>query len=197
MEEPLPLHFPTWKRWLSRLVKNLLILNCDGFDEAFVVAVDKDTGKVRWKTRRRRPISQAYTTPVVIRVGETDQVISIGAFHATAYEPESGKEIWRVNYPDGFSNVPSPVYGNGLVYITTGFQQPSLLAVRVDGEGDVTQTHSEWIRRRSIPLTPAPLLVGEELYIVSDLGVISCLDAATGEPHWQQRISDSSRVCGL
>ena len=170
------------------LYQDLLILNCDGFDEAFVVAVDKNTGKVRWKTNRRRPISQAYTTPVVIRVGDRDQIISIGAFRSTAYDPESGDEIWSVNYPDGFSNVPSPVYGNGLVYIATGFQQPSLLAVRVDGEGDVTETHVEWIRRRSVPLTPSPLLVGEELYIVSDLGVLSCLDAATGEPHWQHRI---------
>ena len=170
------------------LYKDLLILNCDGFDEAFVVAVDKNTGKVRWKTNRRRPISQAYTTPVVIRVGDRDQIISIGAFRATAYDPESGDEIWSVNYPDGFSNVPSPVYGNGLVYIATGFQQPSLLAVRVDGEGDVTETHVEWIRRRSVPLTPSPLLVGEELYIVSDLGVLSCLDAATGETHWQHRV---------
>ena len=170
------------------LYQDLLILNCDGFDEAFVVAVDKNTGKVRWKTNRHRPISQAYTTPVVIRVGDRDQLISIGAFRATAYDPESGDEIWSVNYPDGFSNVPSPVYGNGLVYIATGFQQPSLLAVRVDGEGDVTETHVEWIRRRSVPLTSSPLLVGEELYIASDLGVLSCLDAATGEPHWQHRV---------
>ena len=170
------------------LYKDLLILNCDGFDEAFVVAVDKNTGEVRWKAMRRRPISQAYTTPVVIRVGDRDQIISIGAFRATAHDPESGDEIWSVNYPDGFSNVPSPVYGNGLVYIATGFQQPSLLAVRVDGEGDVTETHVEWIRRRSVPLTPSPLLVGEELYIVSDLGVLSCLDAATGKTHWQHRV---------
>jgi outer membrane protein assembly factor BamB len=170
------------------LYKDVLLLNCDGFDEAFVVAVDKNTGKVRWKTMRHRPISQAYTTPVVIRAGDRDQIVSIGAFRATAYDPDSGEEIWWVNYPDGFSNVPSPVYGNGRVYIATGFQQPSLLSVRIDGEGDVTQTHIEWIRRRAVPLTPSPLIVGEELYIVSDLGVISCLDAATGETHWQQRI---------
>jgi outer membrane protein assembly factor BamB len=96
--------------------------------------------------------------------------------------------MWYVRYPDGFSNVPRPVYGNGLVYIDTGFNDPSLLAVRVDGRGDVTDTHVEWIGRRSIPFTPSPLLVGSELYLVSDLGVVSCLDAATGEVHWQRRI---------
>ncbi len=171
------------------LYGDLLIINCDGYDQSFVVAVDKNTGDVRWKTMRQEPFSQAYSTPLVIRVGERDQIVSVGAFQAVAYDPESGEEIWRVTYTrDGFSNVPRPVYGDGLVYIVTGFQQPSLLAVRVDGTGDVSGTHIEWTRGRSIPLTPSPLLVGDELYIVSDIGVISCLDAATGEPHWQQRV---------
>lgn len=171
------------------LYEDLLIINCDGYDESFVVAVDKNTGEVRWKAMRRQPFSQAYSTPLVIRVGDRDQIVSVGAFQAAAYDPESGKEIWRVAYPrDGFSNVPRPVYGHGLVYIVTGFQQPSLLAVRVDGTGDVSRTHVEWTRQRSVPLTPSPLLVGEELYIVSDIGVISCLDATTGEQHWQQRV---------
>ena len=170
------------------LYEDLLIVNCDGFDEAFVVALEKNTGEVRWKTARPKPFSQAYSTPLLIRVGEQDQLVSVGAFRAIAYEPASGDEIWRVTYPDGFSNVPSPVYGHGLVYIATGFQQPSLLAVRVDGKGDVTQTHIEWTLRRSVSLTPSPLLVGDELYVVSDIGVVSCLDAETGKPHWQQRV---------
>ena len=170
------------------LHEDLLILNCDGYDRAFVVALDTATGEVRWKTDRRGPFSQAYSTPLVIRVGGRDQVISVGAFRATAYDPATGEEMWYVRYPDGFSNVPRPVYGNGLVYIDTGFNDPSLLAVRVDGRGDVTDTHVEWIGRRSIPFTPSPLLVGSELYLVSDLGVVSCLDAATGEVHWQRRI---------
>jgi outer membrane protein assembly factor BamB len=169
---------------------DLLIVSCDGHDAAYVVALDKHTGKTRWRTYRRRPFDQAYTTPLVIRVGDRDQILSIGAYRAAAYDPESGKEIWRVGYPveDGFSNVPRPVYGHGLVYITTGFQQPVLIAVRVDGEGDVTRTHVAWTLRRSVPYTPSPLLVGEELYLVSDLGVATALDAKTGEIRWQQRL---------
>ena len=171
------------------LYGDLLIINCDGYDESFVVAVDKNTGEVRWKKMRREPFSQAYSTPLVIRVGDRDQIVSVGAFQAAAYDPESGEEIWRIAYPlDGFSNVPRPVYGHGLIYIVTGFQQPSLMAVRVDGTGDVSETHVEWTRRRSVPFTPSPLLVGEELYIVSDIGVISCLDATTGEQYWQERV---------
>jgi outer membrane protein assembly factor BamB len=174
---------------------DLLILNCDGSDTAFVVALDKRTGKTRWKTSRRSPWDQAYTTPLVIhathatRAGDRDQVVSVGAFRAAAYDPLSGKEIWRVGYGDGFSNVPRPVYGNGLVYIATGFFQPEILAVRTDGSGDVTKTHIAWSLRRAAPLTPSPLLVGNELYVVTDAGIASCVDAATGALVWQQRLN--------
>jgi outer membrane protein assembly factor BamB len=170
------------------LYGDLLIVSCDGSDEAFVVALDKRTGKVRWKTARRQPWDQAYSTPLVIRVGNRDEVVSAGAYRAAAYDPLSGHEIWRVSYGDGFSNVPRPVYGQGLLYLATGFQQPSLLAVRADGAGDVTKTHIAWTLRRAAPLTPSPLLAGDELYIVNDAGIASCLDARTGEAHWQQRL---------
>ena len=170
------------------LYGDLLIINCDGADEAYVVALDKRTGKIRWKTPRRQPLDQAYSTPLVIRAGDQDQVVSIGAYRTAAYDPQSGKEIWRVSYRDGFSNVPRPVYGHGLVYIATGFQEPALIAVRADGKGDVTRTHIAWTTRRGAPYTPSPLLAGDELYLVSDIGVVSCLDATTGETHWQARL---------
>jgi outer membrane protein assembly factor BamB len=170
------------------LYGDLLIVSCDGADQAYVVALEKNTGKIRWKTSRRQPWDQAYTTPLVIRVGNQDQLFSIGAYRAAAYDPRSGKEIWRVSYGDGFSNVPRPVYGHGLVYIATGFQEPSLLAVRVDGQGDVTKTHIAWSVRRAAPHTPSAILVGDELYTVSDIGVATCFDAKTGKVHWQQRL---------
>jgi outer membrane protein assembly factor BamB len=169
----------------------LLIFSCDGSDAAFVVALDKQTGKVRWKTNRRQPADQAYTTPLVIRVAERDQLVSVGAYRAVAYDPLTGKEIWRVSYADGFSNVPRPVYGNGLIYIATGFQQPTLIAVRPDGSGDVTKTHIAWTLTRGAPLTPSPLLVGGELYVVNDGGILSCLDATTGGVIWQRRLGGS------
>jgi outer membrane protein assembly factor BamB len=170
------------------LFGDLLIISCDGSDDAYVVALDKRTGKTKWRTGRRQPFDQAYSTPLVIRAGDRDEVVSVGAYRAAAYDPQTGKEIWRVSYADGFSNVPRPVFGHGLVYIATGFQQPSLLAVRVDGSGDVTKTHVAWTLRRGAPLTPSPLLVGDELYVVNDGGIAQCLDAATGEPRWIQRL---------
>jgi outer membrane protein assembly factor BamB len=165
---------------------NLLIMSCDGQDVQYVVALDKMTGKVRWKKSREG--YQAYTTPLVVRLPAGDQVISPGAFRAISYEPSTGKELWQVRYGEGFSNVPRPVYGNGLVFICTGFQQPSLLAVRLDGRGDVTKSHVAWTLKRGVSLTPSPLLVGDELYLVSDNGIASCVDAKTGAPNWQVRL---------
>ena len=167
---------------------DLLIFNCDGSDAAFVVALDKATGKTRWKTNRGYPSDQAYTTPLLIRVGERDQLVSVGAFRARAYDPLNGKEIWRVRYDEGFSNVPRPVFAHGLVFIATGFQQPELLAVRPDGMGDVTKTHIAWSLKRGAPLTPSPLVVGDELYVVNDGGIATCIEARTGALVWQQRL---------
>jgi len=173
------------------LAGDLLIINCDGFDQAFVVALDKRTGKTRWRTDRHEPHSQAYSTPLGIRAGDRDQIVSVGAFNAAAYDPQNGREIWRVSYPEGFSNVPRPVYGDGLVFITTGFQQPVLMAIRPDGKGDVTKTHVAWTLARGAPLTPSPLVLGHELYVISDNGIASCLDARTGSVHWQARLGNS------
>jgi len=170
------------------LYRDLLIVSCDGADDAFVIALDKATGKTRWKTQRRRPFDQSYTTPLVIQVDGRDQVVSIGAYRAAAYDPLTGREIWRVSYGDGFSNVPRPVFGHGLVFIGTVFQEPSMLAVRPTGTGDVTKTHVAYTIERGAPFTPSPLIVGDEFYMVSDIGVASCLDVATGKINWQQRV---------
>jgi outer membrane protein assembly factor BamB len=173
------------------LAGDLLIVNCDGFDQAFVIALDTRTGKTRWRTARHEPHSQAYSTPLVIRAADRDQIVSVGAFNAAAYDPQNGREIWHVSYPDGYSNVPRPVFGDGLVFIATGFNQPSLFAVRPDGTGDVTKTHVVWKLPRGAPLTPSPLVVGDDLYVLADNGIASCLDARTGAVRWRQRLGNS------
>jgi outer membrane protein assembly factor BamB len=171
------------------LYNDLLIFNCDGNDyEAFVVALDTRTGKERWKQNRRKPAAQAYTTPLVITVNGRDQLISAGAYRAAAYDPATGRELWRVGYKDGFSNVPRPVFGKGLVFIATGFYEPTIVAVRADGEGDVTRSHVAWTLSRGAPYTPSPILVGDELYVTSDTGVLTVVDAVSGSVHYQARL---------
>lgn len=168
------------------LYRDLVIISCDGYDIQYVVALDKKTGKIRWK--RPRSGYQAYTTPLVINVRGRDQVVSPGAYRAVSYDPLTGSEIWSVSYGKGYSNVPRPVFGAGLLFLCTGFDQASILAVRPDGTGDVTGTHVAWIGKRGAPLTPSPLLVGDELYFVSDNGIASAVDARTGDERWRQRL---------
>jgi outer membrane protein assembly factor BamB len=168
---------------------DLLIVNCDGSDEAYVVALDVHTGRTRWKTPRRRPYDQAYSTPLVIRVGDRDQLVSAGAHRAAGYDPQTGKELWRVSYEGGFSNVPRPVFANGLLYIISGWTSPPyLLAVRPDGTGDVTRSHVAWTLRRAVPYIVSPIAVGGELYVLDDGGILTCLDGTTGATLWMQRV---------
>ena len=168
------------------VVGELLILSCDGGDTQFVTALDKRTGKEVWKTMREG--AMAYSTPLLIEVDGQPQVVSTGGEWAMGYEPQTGKELWRFRYPKGYSNVPRPVFGQGLVFLCSGYDKPWLYAVKPNGSGDVTETHMAWKLDRGAPLNPSPLLIGEELYIVSDNGIATCLNAKSGEQHWQQRV---------
>jgi outer membrane protein assembly factor BamB len=168
------------------IVDDLLIVSCDGTDVAFVAGLDKSTGKIRWKTDRDGPM--AYSTPLVIEVGGQRQLVSTGGDQVVAYDPATGKEIWKSRY-DGYSGIPRPVFGQGLVFVCSGYNTPHLFAIRPDGEGDVTDTHVAWsMKADGAPLSPSPVLVGDELYLVNDRGVATCLDAKTGQRHWQERL---------
>jgi len=171
------------------VVNDLLVFSCDGASNPFVVALDVESGKVRWKTPRKANAEKrfSFSTPLLIEVKGQKQIISPGSNEVSALDPKDGKEIWRVRY-QGYSIIPRPVYGHGLVFLSTGYEAPTLLAIRADGKGDVTRTHIAWKTRRAAPHTPSPLLVGDELYMVSDGGVASCLDAKTGKVHWQERL---------
>ncbi len=167
------------------LFQDLLLISCDGTDIQYIVALDKHTGKIRWK--RDRGGRMAYSTPLIIRVNSTDQLVSTGGDRVVAYNPLTGKELWWVRY-DGYSLVPRPLFGLDLVFICSGYSPPYLYAIRPDGKDDVTESHVVWRVRRGAPLNPSPLLVGKELYMVSDRGIASCLNATTGESYWRERL---------
>ena len=171
------------------LVGNALIFSCDGSENPFIVALNKQTGKVLWKTPRQTDSDRkfSFSTPTLITVDGQQQVISPGSNCVCALDPRDGREIWRVNY-DGYSVIPKAVFGHDLIFLSTGYNNPSLLAIRPNGTGDVTATHIAWQTDRQAPHTPSPLLVGDELYLVSDGGIATCLDAATGAEYWQERL---------
>ncbi|MDX1983458.1 MAG: PQQ-binding-like beta-propeller repeat protein [Bryobacteraceae bacterium] len=168
------------------LAAGLLYVNCDGTDQQYAVALDPETGEVRWK--KDRPSAMAFATPLVVPHGDREIIISPGAKRSVTYDAKTGEELWSVRYGDGFSNVPRPVVGHGLAFIATGFYKPEILAVKMDGKGDVTESHVLWRTQRGTPHTPSPLLVGDEIYFVSDTGVATCADARTGKVHWTQRL---------
>lgn len=168
------------------LFEDLLIVNCDGADEQYVAALDVETGGIRWRRERSAPFRdnpvthRAFSTPLLIEYEGRPQLLSAGADQLHAYDPATGKELWHVRYV-GFSTVPCPVYRNGIAYFCTGFFEPQLWAVRVDGAGDVTDSHVLWQYGRVVPETPSPLLVEDMIYLVSNTGVGTVLNAATGE----------------
>lgn len=182
------------------LVDDLLFFSCDGGDKQLVAALDKKTGKVAWKTDRKATSSKkfAFSTPLVITVKDQKQIVSPGPGVVCAYDPKTGKELWRVKYGEGYSVVPRPVFGHGLVFLSSGYDTPNLLAVKVDGAaGDLTDSHIAWTMTKAAPLTPSPLLIGDELYVISDIGIATCLDAKTGKVHWQERIGGNHSASPL
>lgn len=178
------------------LFRNLLIMHFDGFDHQYVVALDKKTGKTVWKTDRSHDygtdngdFKKAFATPTVINVGGMAQLISPAAKATLAYDPLTGKELWRIRYPH-HSTAARPVFGNGRVYINTGFGKAQLIAVRPDGKGDVTDSHVVWKTSRGIGSKPSPVLVGDLIYTVADQGGVAiCIDAQNGREVWKRRIA--------
>ena len=173
------------------LVGDLLIVNCDGGDQQYVAALDCHTGEVRWQVPRPENSyvkKFAFSTPLVTEFNGATQVISPGAGGVTSLDPKTGTAIWPCDYPQGYSVVPRPVFGHGLVYVSSGFDKPTLSAIRADGTGDVTESHVEWQESRGAPRNASPLLIDDKLYLVSDNGVATCLDARNGKLHWQERL---------
>jgi len=173
------------------LVDDLLVFSCDGVDTQHVVALDRATGDIRWKVPREteaaRPFS--FSTPQVIEVGGERQVVSPGSGFVGAYAPRDGRLLWQVDYGEGFSVIPRPVYAHGRIYLASGFVSPTLLAIDPRGaRGNATDTNIVWQHDRRVPNTSSLLVVGDEVYFVSDNGVASCLDAHTGQVHWSERL---------
>jgi outer membrane protein assembly factor BamB len=176
------------------LYKNLLVLVRDGRDAQYVAALDKQTGNQVWRTERppievsSGNLKKSFVTPLLVNAAGRTQLISPGAHWVVSYDPATGKEIWRARHGNGFSIGSGPVFGDGLVFFSTGCMKPELRTFRADGAGDVTATHAAWKSTRQVPVMSSPVLSGDELFWISDDGMASCGDARNGEAHWQERL---------
>ena len=169
-----------------------IFLTFDGFDLQYVVALDKETGKTVWKTDRNiayksdnGDVKKAYSTPAVFKIDGKEQLVSPSAEATIAYNPENGSELWRVTH-GGMNGALRPLYSHGLIYLTTYSGGIQLFALKPEGTGDITKNIA-WKQEKGAAKRSSPIVVDDKIYMVSDEGILSCVDALTGKLVWSKR----------
>lgn len=168
------------------LYNNMVILNCDTDGEDFLLAVDKMTGKTIWRAARR--VTRSWPVPMMWSTEGRDQIVVSGSERVVAYDPSNGREIWTA---DGLSTwvIPTPVAAHGLLFVAAdGPGGDIIMALKPGGRGNITSSHVAWRYQRSAPYTASPIVVGEYLYTVKNGGIMTCLQAKTGQLVWQERL---------
>lgn len=181
----------------AALYKDMLLIACDGMDQQYGVAIDKNTGQIRWKTKRSgearymvKPpdMRKAYGTPIVFQLEGRPQALTCGAFRLYSHDPDNGQELWTLDY-NGFSNVPIPVFDGKQIYVCSGFTKGEIWAIKPQGlQGDVTETHVVWKQKTGVPDQSTPVVVGDRLYMITSGGIASCLNTADGNIIWKERV---------
>jgi outer membrane protein assembly factor BamB len=163
------------------LYENLLILQCDEENGAasFIVALDKKTGREVWKSPRKVQVS--WATPILVRAPERTELITSGSETIIAYDPATGKELWRHKGVES-NAIPSPVANREMVFVSAGSPAKIAMAIRLGGSGDLTNSANvAWKYSKGTAYVPSPILYGDYLYLTTDKGILTCLDAKTGE----------------
>jgi len=156
------------------------------WDKAVILAVDKNTGRTRWKGRRGSS-RIAHVTPQIAQVDGQPQLISGAGNVIQGFDLKNGQRLWTAS-SRGEGVVPSVVVGDGLVFTASGFGEPRICVVRLGGHGDVTASHVVWKSDRDVPMVPSMLYVSPHLYVLADSGVVKCVEAATGKQIWKERL---------
>jgi outer membrane protein assembly factor BamB len=169
------------------IFEDLVIQNCDAAGEGLLLAVDKTTGKDKWRTKRAAPDRGGWTTPVLVKTGNTQELVVNGERAVTGYDPKTGKELWTCKSFSGRGD-PTVLPGDGVVYVVNG-QPGDFYAVKTGGRSDVTKTHMAWhTPRKTGRDQPSPILVGKFLIVSSMEGIATCYDATNGKVLWSERL---------
>ncbi len=190
------------------LFKDSLILTMDGADLQYHIALDKKTGATIWKTDRSvewndehvdRPMvregdwRKAHSTPIITKHAGQDRMYSVGAKAIYGYDPNDGKELWRAQFHN-WSAAPRPVLHDDRIMFVTGFSRAELCSVQLGGQGDITDTHYRWRVKNPIPRYASPIVVDGLLYLAAEESFLSCVDPATGEAIWTERVGGKYRA---
>ncbi|HKY03348.1 MAG TPA: PQQ-binding-like beta-propeller repeat protein, partial [Blastocatellia bacterium] len=167
------------------LYENLLILQCDedSGEKSFITALDKRTGKEVWRTPRKVQVS--WSTPVLVKGASRSELITSGFETIISYDPATGKELWRCKGLES-NAIPTPLVNRDTVLISAGYPAKRTVAIRLGGSGDITDTKNVlWKYEKGTAYVPSPILYGGLIYLMTDRGILTCLDAETGEVRYE------------
>lgn len=170
------------------LYKDLVIVNEDqDHSRAFIAALDQATGAERW--RISRPGIRSYCPPLIADAAGRKQLVLSGANRVTSYDPDAGKLLWEIDGPTE-QFVASFVLHDGILFMSGGYPEKHVLAIRPDGSGNVTQSHIVWRTQKGAGYVPSPVAANHHVFLINDNGVATCWDAATGKQRWQTRLGE-------
>jgi outer membrane protein assembly factor BamB len=172
------------------LYKDKVIVNCDHDGDGYIVALSRTDGKELWRIDRPNK-TRSYCVPLIREMAGRMQMVLSGTKCVTSYDPDTGKLIWIIDGPTE-QFVASLVYNEraDLLFMTGGFPEHHILAIRPDGQGNVTDTHIVWRTNKGVSYVPSPISEGNYFLVVSDSGIAHCFEAKTGEILWEERMRE-------
>ncbi len=168
------------------LWKDKVILNGDHDGPAYIVALDRADGKTVWKTPRPNR-TRSYCVPIIRTIDRRNQMILSGSKCVASYDPDTGKQHWIIDGPTQ-QYVASIVYNGDMLFMTCGFPDLYIQAIRPDWVGNITRTHVVWQKDRDCSYVPSPVVIGPYFIVVDDNGVLSCFEAKSGKRFWRERL---------